>query len=231
MHRSGRSGGQVQENLLPNGEAGARAAARVNLFMAATLHASGVETAVMIRDLSAIGAQIETSVTPPVGSAVILTRGQLAIQGHVTWCAARRCGLHFSARISVQDWMANPVNREQQRVDHIVQAVKAGAGPLAARPHLGPPVCTPAPVFEGPGTAAEVADLARVSQLLENLGDALASDPEIVAKHGTALQTLDIAMQTLTALAEAMQAHGPDRVACAARLAELRTSCAQALQA
>lgn len=185
----------------------------------------------MIRDLSATGAQIETTLLPDVGSAIILARGYLAIQGHVTWCTERRCGLHFSSRISVQDWMANPVNREQQRVDHIVRAVKAGAVPLAARALAYAPACTPAPALETPGTASEVADLARVSQLLESLGDALASDPAIVGKHGTALQSLDIAMQTLTALAETMQADAPDQAACRARLAELRTSCAQALQA
>ena len=31
-----------------------------------------------------------------------------------------------SARVSVADWMANPVNRQQERVDAIVSAVKAG---------------------------------------------------------------------------------------------------------
>ncbi len=227
----------MQENSLPSGGAGARAAARVNLFMAATLHASGTETAVMIRDLSATGAQIDTSLMPDVGSAIMLTRGHLAIQGHVTWCAERRCGLQFASRISVQDWMANPVNREQQRVDHIVKAVKAGAVPLAGRaptyaPAYAPaPACIPAPPIEGLGTAGGVADLTRVSQLLENLGDILANDPAIVAQYGTALQNLDIAIQTLTALAEAMQADAPDRAACEARIAELRTSCAQALQA
>lgn len=231
MHRSGDTGGQMQENSLPILGAGARAAARVNLFMAANLHSSGAETAVIIRDLSATGAQIETAVIPHVGSAIILTRGHLAIPGHVTWRAERRCGLHFSARISVQDWMANPVNREQRRVDHMVQAVKAGAVPLAARAPASARPSKPEPALEGSDTAAGVADLARVSQLLESLGDALASDPEVVAKYGTALQNLDISSQMLTALAEAMQADGPDRAACAARLAELRTSCGQALQA
>ena len=212
------------DNSLPDNVPGrstqARAAVRVNLFMAATLHASGVETAVKIRDLSATGAQIESSVLPEVGSPMTLGRGRLSVQGHVAWCAERRCGLKFALKISVPDWMANPVNREQGRVDQIVTAVKAGVVPLvSAAAHATAPV-------EG---AAQ--DLARVSRLLENLGDALASDPAVIAQHGIALQSLDIAIQTLTALAEAMQAGGPTDTAKVARLDELRMSCAEALQA
>ena len=218
----------MQDNSLPDNFPGgaeqARAAVRVNLFMAAMLHASGVETAVKIRDLSAAGAQIESPLLPDVGSPMTLTRGRLSVQGQVAWCTERRCGLKFSSNVSVPDWMANPVNREQQRVDHVVALVKAGAVPLAPRASVpAPPVAA---------TANRVAeDLRRVSQLLENLGDTLASDPAIVAGHGTLLQNLDIAMQTLIALAETMQANPPAAAESVARLDELRTSCAQALQA
>lgn len=194
----------------------------MNLFMAATLHACGVETAVKIRNLSAIGAQIECSTIPAIGTPMTLARGRFSVQGHVTWCIDRRCGLHFSTRISVPDWMGNPANREQQRVDHLVAAVKAGAVQLVT-PNPAPPVAATA---DGVGE-----DLRRVSQLLENLGDALANDPAIVTQHSAALQNLDIAMQTLIALAETMQANPPAGAASVARLDELRTSCAQALRA
>ena len=209
----------MQENTLPSGGPEARVAVRVNLFMAATLYASGVTTEVKIRNLSATGAQIETSLLADIGTAITLTRGHLTMPGHVTWCTERRCGLHFSAPISVQDWMANPVNREQQRVDHVVALVKAGAVPLAEPAHrVAGAVC---------GVAE---DLMRVSHLLERLGDALVGDPAIVAQHGTALQNLDIAMQTLTVLAETMQKGPPADAKSIARLDELRSSCAEALR-
>jgi hypothetical protein len=214
------AGGMLDNS--PDGRVEGRQAVRVNLFMAATLRASGVETAVKIRDLSATGAQIECSLSPDIGSPITLTRGRLSVAGNVTWCTERRCGLHFSRRISVPDWMANPVNREQQRVDHLVAAVKAGAVPLVIRNSEGPAGVTADGIGE---------DLRRVSQLLENLGDTLAGDPAIVARHGTTLQNLDIAMQTLIALAETMQANPPTAAASIARLDELRTSCSQALQA
>ncbi|MEO6582552.1 MAG: PilZ domain-containing protein [Sphingomicrobium sp.] len=190
----------------------ARAAVRVNLFMAATLHSAGTETAVKIRDLSAGGAQIESPLMPEVGSPIILSRGRLSVRGSITWRNDRRCGIHFAAHISVAEWMANPVNREQQRIDHLVSAVKAGVAPRM-------PVAAPA-IATSDGVAQ---DLARVSLLLENLGDALASDPAVIAHHGVALQNLDIAMQMLAALG------GPNETGTPARLAELRKSCAQAL--
>ena len=196
-----------------------RAAVRVNLFMAAKLHASGVETAVKIRDLSTMGAQIESPVLPEVGSPMTLSRGRLSVQGHVAWCAERRCGLKFAAKISVPDWMANPVNRQQDRVDHIVAAVKAGVVPLvSARPQATAP------------TAGVTEDLERVARLLGSLGDALANDPAIIAQHGIALQNLDIVIQTLTALAATMEVGTVGDVAKIVRLNELRSSCAEALR-
>jgi hypothetical protein len=211
------------DNMTPKdvrgGAAKERAAVRVNLFMAATLHESGVETAVRIRDLSASGAQVEGSLFPEVGSPMTLTRGRLSVQGNVAWCADRRCGLKFASKISVPDWMANPVNREQTRVDHIVTAVKAGVVPLVS----GTPAAT-APA----GAIAQ--DLERIANLLGSLGDSLANDPAIVAQFGSALQNLDIAIQTLTALAETMEVGAVVGVAKIVRLNELRRSCAEALR-
>ena len=208
----------MQENSRHDDPPEGRAAARTNLFMAATLRIANSEIPVKIRDLSATGAQIESAVLPDIGSAITLIRGHLSVQGRVTWCVERRCGLQFNARISVQDWMANPVNREQRRVDHIVTAVKAGTIPRAA------------PANQKSKARPEVAeDLRSVAQLLENLGDTLAGDPALVAEHGIALQNLDIAMQTLNALAETMRSDASADAASVARLDELRTSCAEAI--
>jgi hypothetical protein len=207
------------DNLLPDGGAEGRQSIRVNLFMAATLHASGFEIAVRIRDLSAAGAQVECSQLPEVGSSMTLTRGRFTVQGHVAWCTGRRCGLKFSSNISIQDWMANPVNREQQRVDHIVTAVKAGAVPLVST----------ATQATAPADGA-AGDLERVSLILGSLGDALASDPEIIARHGISLQNLDIVIQTLAAIAETMQSGASVDAEKIVRLNELRTSCAEVLR-
>src|SRR5688500_8151372 len=132
MHPSRRTNGRkMNENIVPGEAADSRVALRTHLFMAATMHAAGVATPVKIRDLSCDGAQIESTVIPEVGALLTLARGALSVDGHVTWTAERRCGVRFAARVSVRDWMANPVNRAQRRVDHVVAAVKAGAVPRA----------------------------------------------------------------------------------------------------
>lgn len=207
----------MRNNSLPDGGREVRAAPRTNLFLAATLLAGDKANQVKIRDLSPIGAQVESFTFPDVGSAMTLARGRLRVSGHVSWSTDRRCGLNFATRISVQEWMANPVNPEQLRVDHAVGVVKAGAGPLAP------------PGYHHEAADGLAEDLRRVSSLLEMLGDALASDPAIVAAHGITLQNLDIAMQTLTALAAIVEAGEPERAASMLRLDELRISGAQAL--
>jgi hypothetical protein len=195
-----------------------RAAARTNLFMAATLQSADASTEVKIRDLSVVGAQIESSLNLPIGSEITLVRGGLSVHARVTWSNERRSGLHFTSQVSVSDWMANPTHRAQRRVDHLVAVVKAGAVPFAIPANHD---------TEAPGELAD--DLGRVARLLDNLGDALASDAALVAQHGVELQNLDIALQTLTALAETVQP-GATPGAGRARLGELRRSCLEALR-
>lgn len=204
----------------PQRELDDRAAERTNLFLAATLHSGDSACPVKIRNLSATGAQVEGVSPPDVGCVMTLVRGRLSVRGHVCWSTQHRCGLHFSARVSVRDWMANPVNAEQQRVDHAIAMVKAGAVPIG-----------PAAYHEWAAADGLVADLNGVSKLLEMLSNALADDPAVVTGHGIALQNLDIALQTLTALAAMVHVEAAEREAGVVRLDELRISCAQALQA
>jgi hypothetical protein len=212
-------GADASAGISPDVVADARTAARTNLFMTATLHWADASTPVKIRDLSAVGAQIESSLHPQIGTAATLARGGLRVQGQVSWSNERRCGLQFFTQISVSEWMANPAHRAQQRVDHVVAVVKAGAVPFAIPANHD---------TEAPDELAD--DLRRVARLLDTLGDALASDATIVAQHGVALQNLDIALQTLTALAETVQP-GATPGAGRARLGELRKSCLEALRA
>lgn len=209
----------MHEEKHPERPAEARATARTNLFMAATLQTNDDTCPVTIRDLSPLGAQVESSLRLEIGAEVTLSRGHMGIQAHVTWAKNRRCGLRFDSPISVQDWMASPVSHQQQRVDRVVAVVKSGA--LPPKMPVEPPATTPEHAAQ---------DLQRVSRLLEMLGDELASDPTVVAKHGIHLQNLDIALQTLTAIAGAIRSKGPADAANIARLDELRVSCAEALQ-
>ena len=220
--RPGKGGGEMLDEIIPGDlQSGspARTTARVNLFMAAILHSAGEEIAVKIRDLSASGAQVEGVQLLETGTEIMLSRGQLSVRGHVAWCNERRCGLEFASKITVQSWMANPTNRHQERVDQIVNAVKAGVAPAVS--------ATPGATASSIGVGQ---DLERAAELLGNFGDTLAGDSAIVARHGAALQHLEIVIQTLTALAEAPQSGSPADAARLNRLNRLRASCAEALR-
>jgi hypothetical protein len=202
------------------GESKARAAPRTNLFLAATLYSAAGTSPVKIRDLSSAGARIESDVVPVVGEPIRLVRGSLSVVGLVAWRRERRCGLRFDASISVPGWMANTVNREQQRVDRAVKVMHAGAVPLAI------------PATRRAGTADDMTqDLKRVSCLLELLGDELANDMLVAANYGVKLQYLDIAVQTLLALAESVGSGNLEPYRNMARLDSLRRSCIEALSA
>lgn len=194
-----------------------RLSTRTNLFLAAALRVAGSVHSVKIRDMSDMGAQIEGLQLPEAGTSISLIRGRLAVEGQVAWRAGRRCGVRFLTVVSVRDWMANPANVEQQRVDHIVDAFRGGAVPFIP-PHI-----------RDESAAEQFSDdLVRVANLLERLGDALASDEKVVLTHGMALQKLDVATQMLLALAQVAPA--TDSPNHDSKLESLRASCNQALR-
>lgn len=182
-------------------EADARTASRSSLYLSAVVHCDGCSSPVKIRNLSCGGALIEGATNAGPGSFVDLVRGGLAAHAVVAWSAQGRCGLKFSKPIDVSKWRAAPGNAEQQRVDEIVKLVKAGAVPLPARR------ASAQTIFEKEAESNEalLANLRRASELLNGLGDALAADSELVTRHGSSLQNLDLAMQAITAVEAAVR--------------------------
>lgn len=181
---------------------------------------------VKIRNMSASGALVEGAAVPDPRMQVRLVRGSLSVPGIVVWAVEGRCGLRFSSIVSVRDWLAPPAKTQQQRVDDVVQLVKTGAVPLPLQDSAD----AGATCRSDSSKDAELAeDLRRVSRLIEILGDELTSDEAIVGRFGNKLQDLDIALQTITAVANSL-AGGPDAAGSTARLQNLRTSCAEALK-
>lgn len=190
---------------------------RTNLFIAAVLHsAQGGAVAVKIRNLSPTGAMIEGAALPPAGSLVRLVRGSLGMAATVMWNSAVRCGIAFDGTVSVKDWMSPPANGEQQRVDDRFSRLRSDKSFLA--------MPSPPPVREPLSVPAE---LAVIAQLVEQLGEALAGDEAVVARHGVSLQKIDIVLQYLEATASA----AAGRIGSGARLLDLRASAEQALRA
>jgi hypothetical protein len=119
----------------------------------------------------------------------MLCRGSLEIAGEVVWQENGRAGLRFSSRANVADWLPQSSSKlAQQRVDQVVQQVKSGAQALAA---------TREPL---PGRVS-TEEILRVRILIDELAEAFAEDAAVVERHGSKLQSLDLASQILAKLA------------------------------
>lgn len=167
---------------------------RAKLFLAATLHAGNGMRKVTVRNMSIGGALVEMHEPPPVGTAVELGRGHLRASGTVVWVRGSECGLHFDMALPLQDWLPRASYDGQKRVDATIAKVRAGA-PLPEQR------TDPAPAAQDATRSVLIVrlteELGYVARLLESLGDELADDRTVTARHGAKLQDLDIAIQIL----------------------------------
>jgi hypothetical protein len=198
-----------------------RRAARSSMYVAAILCRGGESLQVRIRNMSPTGALIEGAFELADDETVHLVRGALSSEAQVVWCSGGRAGVDFAREVEVKRWLAPPTNAEQQRVDALVRLVQAGAVPLPV-PELEPPA----------GAAVEQSvqhaeDLNGVRTMLGTLSDALADHPRIIAEHAGAVQSLDIAMQVLAAIADELRDGGGGEPT--AKLCSLRRSMMEAL--
>lgn len=170
---------------------GARADARMNMFVLATLAAASASGPVKIRNMSPGGAMVEAASLPSAGDTFELYRGASRVRGTVVWAIDGRADLRFDGRVDVAEWMPGG-HVGQQRVDQVFQQAKAEAS---------------ASLPSGPEPAAHdfalhPAQLRKLARAIEALGDDLAEDHAIVVKFATQLQALDLASQVLRKLAE-----------------------------
>ncbi len=162
--------------------------ARTNMFVMATLYADGLASPVKIRNLSPTGALVEGNRIPQAQSRVTLRRGELAIEGQIVWRELGRAGLQFFAPISVEDWLPGAGKRPQQ---DLVNAVFHDSSAYASTP------VDCAALRKKPVTRD---DVRRVLDMLLSLSEALADDPQVIARHQEKLQSLDVAIQLVRQL-------------------------------
>lgn len=183
---------------------------RTNMFIAAMLHGESGAAPVKIRNMSPDGALAEAPTLPGAGSLIDLVRGSLRASGEVVWQAGSRCGLRFDRAIVVKDWMT-PGHAGQNMLETSVVRLRSG---------LGATRVARTKIEEGIG-----GELGRLAQLIDLLGERLSRDPRILAEHGEALQTLDLAAQVSAALRDAVDDDAGVSSAGRARLRALRSSC------
>lgn len=176
---------------LSDSHIGKRSEPRTNLAVMVSMVSSTVSGPVMICNLSTGGALIECDRLPEVGERVELRRGEAVATGHVMWKEARRAGLQFEKRIKVAEWQ--PASHAgQQAVDKVFQQMKG----LIDRPPL-------MQVTAASTASVDAVELRETAERLDALADTLASDDDVIARHSTQLQVLDLATQILRKLAAA----------------------------
>ncbi len=171
----------------------ARREPRTSLFVMATLYAESCCIPVKVRDLSAAGALVEGDDIPPIGTNVRLCRGSLTITAHVVWSHGGRAGIHFESSVSVADWLPGGQGRvRQDGVDEIVQRLKSSGTPHALSLSHRTAI---------PSTMLDAVELTRLRIAVESLAEDLAADADVVKRHMSKLQALDLAAQALAKLA------------------------------
>ena len=192
---------------------------RAKLFLAATLHAGGGMRKVTVRNVSLGGALVEMQNPPSVGTAVELRRGHLRASGTVVWVKSHECGLHFDMPLPLHDWLPGARRAGQMHGDAAVAQLKAGV-PLTEPP--AEPAAGAQDTIAGALNARLCEELGYVARLLEALGDELAEDRTVTARHGARLQDLVIAAQILGHVGTVLKAADPQAAIAQIGMADLR---------
>lgn len=174
-----------------------RRAERTHLFVVATLYFGQASTPVRVRNLSMTGALIEGADLPPVGTEIVLRRGNLEAAGTAIWSDSGRAGLSFYWPVAVSAWLPTKEPTRQAQVDRIAFEVKQGRRALDVAPLL--PIDAP-PMSR----LAAVAELTALQAELGQLADKLSHDMILVATHPE-VQFLDAAGQRIGKIIQAVR--------------------------
>jgi len=135
---------------------------------------------------------VECESTMPIGSTVIIARGELSATGEVKWSNGAQFGMKFSEKIDIEKWLVEPFTNTD-----------ASRKPVKRR--LSPDSLPSGKDKEFPDDETIIARLAEellyVSRIVEAVGVVLVSDPLLRLRHAASLQQLDIGQQMLSELA------------------------------
>lgn len=164
---------------------------RVALFVRANIHAQPGNSVVRLCNLSPVGALIEGQSLPNVGHEVELRRGALCAPGRIVWRGVDQAGISFFDQAEVVDWLrdAPPQASVDRAFQGIMEEFRERDEPVRR--------AAPAPLHN---SLITIDDMERVAASLDELGDALADNPQVVMQFAEKLQTLDIATQLLRKL-------------------------------
>lgn len=170
----------------------ARDGMRRNMFLGALLRRGAEQAAVKIRNMSTLGALIDSPLVPEPNSPIELVRGPLVAHGRIVWSEPRRCGIRFNSKVSVNDWLA-PLEGQPA---HVPPRNRVSIVPPRTD-RIEEPAPQEAPANDGDG------DLQEIARLIDKVARRLASDPMFVRLHMTEARDLMRASQVMARLCAA----------------------------
>ena len=182
-----------------------RRAARTNMFIAAAAEVEGRVHPVRVRNMSQTGALLEGSELRQ-GARLVLKRGECSAAGWVVWSDGNRCGIAFTDLVSVPAWMGRPVpnaGEGQKRVDAIQAQIRSGAVPVA----VAEPARAEVSAQDLQHRLSE--ELVHLKRIIDEVGEALTSEPVVMERHTENMQLFVIVSQTLGHLARLLNAPDP----------------------
>ena len=145
--------------------------------------------------MSPTGALVEGASLPEPGTIVTIKRGRLQATGQMVWKQDRRAGIAFRSYLHVAEWMARQESAPQSLVDEAISEIRAM------------PSTVPVPTPSRTSLPIE-AELQQLKEELSRLGNLLIGDVVLVATHPE-IQTLDISLQRIDRIAEALSGQRP----------------------
>lgn len=167
---------------------------RRRLLLAATLRLGQTVTQCRIRDISQFGALVECNCSIPVGSTVIIARGQISVVGEVKWSRDAQFGIKFFELIDVQGWLPEGSARFDVNIGDPIELEPMESSNSAKVDD-----------FELSNTVLDERiseELYYLSRVIENAAELLVKNPFLRTRHSQIIQQLDMGQQMLAELAK-----------------------------
>lgn len=166
-----------------------KASGRTSTLLSARICWAEEEAPAFVRNISEMGALLETDASLAQNESIVLKRENLEVNGYVVWAKDHTYGIKFLSSVDPTDWIgeASP------------KTTTAAASSLKRLLDEGQDVSS---LIEK--RLSE--EIAYSSRLLENIGDTFTKDAVLCNRYPTQLQNISIAIQMLTEIGAVLSA-------------------------
>lgn len=163
-----------------------REAHRINTMLAATALVGSQSWTIRVRNISSLGALVESAVRLNNSTSVTLKRGELSVVGNVVWSHGGFFGVKFLDEIDESLWVAIPTRTALMPADDVHPNASEEIG------MIGDSVLS----------ARVAEELAYVGRVINGVAASLSEDPILRMRHCGKIQELAMSAELLKGLGE-----------------------------